>query len=279
VDRIRQRRPRRVRYARSLDGGASWGAKKALSPKTQAPGFPAIARDGSGRVAVAWTDANTGRVNVKVSTDGGSAFGSTQTVATTSHQFADAFPTLAISARKIHIAYYANDRTVAHRRSGNNGASWSSVTRVTGGGDGFFPHLAAASNTVIVGYTRYAPTFGDSWVASRRSTDGGATWAAEKSLSSKTGKESALPILSQRGGVWRAAFARCTDVDCTQVAAYHRASSDGGLTWTTAARVSPAEHDIALPVGINAAGGKTLVGWVNYQFEPGTSDVYTRRAQ
>jgi hypothetical protein len=266
----------RIVYARSLDRGVTWGEKLTLSPAGQSARSPSVARDGAGRVAVTWTDATTGQIKVRVSTDGGSTFGWTKSLAT-SDRF-DAYPSVAISGKKIHVAYYLTQSTLAYRNSRSHGLSWSDAKKITGGGYAFLPHVAASGSTVMVGYVRFAPSSGDYWSAYRRSTDGGVTWKGEKALSAQSEMDSFWPVISRDGGIWRTAFARCLDTDCLTSGVYVRESTDGGAAWSPATQVSPPEHEAPNPVGVKAPGGKTVVAWVDYR-SGGISDLYVRQEE
>src|SRR5688572_17384898 len=64
----------RVRYARSTDGGQTFGAAIFLSPLGRYAWRPAVARGPGGIVAAIYEDVQNGNVAVRVSTDGGMTF-------------------------------------------------------------------------------------------------------------------------------------------------------------------------------------------------------------
>jgi hypothetical protein len=142
----------RIRYARSTDGGATFGASIALSPSTGAAGYARVARGSNGRVVVAWTDWTTGRVQARVSTTGGASFGGAKAIVTTSNDPFDddvreAWPAVAVGKGVIYVAYFKNWYTVQVRRSLDNGASWATAKKIAGNGNGWEQLDAVAQGT------------------------------------------------------------------------------------------------------------------------------------
>lgn len=272
----------RLVYARSDNQGRTWGAPLTIATFSgPASTIPAIAADGAGRVAIAWTSLS-GKVQVRVSTNGGSSFGSAQTLATSTRkpysdtEDVESYPTVAISKGAINVAYYLDADSISLRRTTTNGSSWSPAIGIANNGNGYRPKLAAAGATMLIGYAILTET--DIWSAYRRSTNSGATWGDPAALSPASAHWSYQPVLSYRGGIWRAAFERCLDsTECNSSATFYRQSSDGGRTWSSISRVSPSSTPYAWPVGVNASGGKSLVAYMVYDPATEMEDLHVRR--
>ncbi|MEM3042437.1 MAG: BNR-4 repeat-containing protein [Thermoplasmata archaeon] len=76
-----------VYYARSTDGGASFGAAKKLDSSTGTARYPCICTSPSGRVTVAWEDTRNTKADIflTTSTDGGASFGAEVNVTRDTH--------------------------------------------------------------------------------------------------------------------------------------------------------------------------------------------------
>jgi hypothetical protein len=263
-----------VRYARSLDSGATWGAQKALSPAIDEPSFPRIARDATDRVAVVWTEASfsasdpfAAKVVVRVSTDGGLNFGSRRILASNGWHAGDPTfpggeytPVVAIGNGIIHVVYYFDGTTLRYRNSSTEGVAWSAIKTMTTSAD-LAMDMAAAGDAVLIGYTYlYNDPISHTTkvqVVYRRSADAGATWYAKLALAPAGGNETYGPVVSQRGGTWRVVFARINATHDGAVVIY-RESADA-VTWTAASSVSPTSQGWGLPEGVGYAGAPIVL--------------------
>jgi hypothetical protein len=225
----------RVRYARSTDGGATFGTSLALSSSGREAWRPTVARGPNGRVAVAWED-DAGAVRVRVSKNGGASFGSVKTLTTVSTQAGTA---VAVGKGVVYVAYVVgnDDQKVRVKRSRDSGASWSSAVAITDNGAARGVSITAAGSHAYVAYT--GPNSGWGQVRYRRTTDKGATWSKLMDLS-PAAWSSSNPHISLKGGVLRAVFDRCTpewDI-CGNERVFYRESANG-TSWAPAQRVSP----------------------------------------
>ncbi|HYD54243.1 MAG TPA: sialidase family protein [Gemmatimonadaceae bacterium] len=97
-----------VWYARSDDGGRRFGTPVAIDVAPLArPSHVQLAMGDSGRVVVAWDDMRTAasRVLLRVSRDGGGAFGEAVVVSDPSGARAASFPVLAVRGRHLTVAW------------------------------------------------------------------------------------------------------------------------------------------------------------------------------
>ena len=243
-------------YRTSSNEGVDWSEPMRLTPLTGDAGKADVSRSGS-RVTVAWTDGATGRVLVRVSTDGGATFGHRTEVGVTSNQpysgfdSYDAWVAVADAGGTINVAWKRSDRILRTRRSTNAGESWRPVVTLSQTADNLYVTLMAAGDKVAIGYTS---AIEGHWRATlRRSTNEGRTWRAPVLVG---GRDSWFPIFELRGGLLRAAYSRCTEMTNTQClteAAFLRLSQNFGTDWSASSQASrPAHGPYAFAVGLGA---------------------------
>jgi hypothetical protein len=198
-------------------------------------------------VVVAWNDGADDegccRLLVRVSKDGGVSFGQAVSLAT-ENWFG--VPEVAVGNGVIYVLYGEDGLRLQLRRSLDSGETWTSALTVADDGDGFAPSLTARGSSAYVAYEAGTA------VRVRRTADKGATWSSPVGLSPSTGG-GLFPHISLKGGVARATFLRCTELDsegnCTGARIVYRQSS-GGTSWTAPEIISRG----ARPLGIGWAG-------------------------
>jgi hypothetical protein len=228
----------RVRYARSTNGGASFGSSVGLSPVGRFAWRPSIARGPGGVVAVVWEDVSSHAIQVRVSANGGSTFGSTRTL---SMLGADSGTAVAIGDGVIYVAYSVGFGLLRIKRSLDNGATWSAPARVTDHAVDNGISLTAAASRAYVAFTgaNAEPSF--SRARYRSTSDRGANWSSVFDLAPATWS-TFEPDLALQGGVLRAVFTRCTvDFDiCINNRVFYRQRVIGS-SWGAAVRASPTD--------------------------------------
>lgn len=248
-------RKSQIRYTRSTDGGASFGDSVALSPLGQASAAK-VARGPNGRVAVIWYNEANNRILIRVSTDGGTSFAARQvllaSVSVRNHA-------VAVGDGVIYFAYATWNDGIWLRRSLDDGASWSTATKLTAGKTGRRGlSLIAEGAEAYLGFARKTAA---GWTPSyKRSADKGASWSGRVNLA-RPSANAWPPLMSLHGGVARTAFARCQKPDC-DLRVFYRQSSDG-LSWTPRERVSP--DGSASPFGVGYTGGRIVIGYDLYE--------------
>jgi Neuraminidase (sialidase) len=85
---------------------------------------------------------------------------------------------------------------------------------------------------------------GPQTIWSKRSTDGGATWSARTALST-AGVFSSFPAMESRGAGDVRAFYMQQDGGPDAWNVWYRASTDGGITWSAAVKISDATSGTA----------------------------------
>ena len=271
----------RLYYRRSLDGGATWKASKAMTSSTSNIIDQAVARHASGRVSITWTGYSTGRLYLRTSSDGGATFGSAQYIAKTAnwepgeHPMYYSQPSIAIGTGVTYVAYLSDTNTMSVRRTKDNGLTWSSPTKISTSTDAPF-ELVATGSSALLGYTSTAS--GTMQAAYRLTTDKGSTWSSKKALSSSTnGRFSTRPQFALKGGVLAVVFKHGTPGNSP---VWYRQSTDFGLTWSPLSRVSQTHVDDSDPEpgGVAILDAVKLAGY-NENRSEGSEGLWIRRGQ
>ena len=271
----------RLFYRRSLDGGVTWEASRAMTSSSSNIADQAVARHSSGLVTIAWTGYSTGRLYMRTSTDGGATFGSPRYIAKTSNwepgasPFYRSGPAIAIGSGVTYVAYLSATNTMSVRRSTDQGVSWSAPVKISSSTDEGF-QVVTSGNSAILAYTSTAS--GTMQAVYRRTTDKGATWSGGKALSASTnGRFSTTPQFTLQAGVLAVVFKHGRPGDSP---IWYRQSADFGLTWTPLSRVS-LEHvsdSDPEPGGVALLDGLKLVGY-NENRGDGSEGLWVRRGQ
>jgi hypothetical protein len=260
--------PCELRYARSLDGGATFQAAMRLSKGDSFAGQGSVVRSGS-RVVVAWTDVPSGLILVRVSNDGGTSFRASATLGTSRYRYYEAggregFPMAAVRGGVILVAFHTSARVLVVRRSTDGGKSWRPAqVLATNATATVVPSMALGGQSAVIAYGRV--TRGITWIAYRRTTDLGVSWKSADVLAAKTAMPASDPVLSYGSGAYQAAFFRCADAACREQTggsggSFLRTSASSGRTWSAAAAVTDADPAAwAVPAGIAAVDGTLLL--------------------
>jgi hypothetical protein len=262
-------------YRRSTDAGVTWQAPVHLSPLFESAGLPRVAHSGS-LVVVTWTDQASGKIWVRVSTNGGASFGSRINLATTTNKpypnLYDGFPVVSIGSGVVVVGYYAASKTLRIRRSTTSGSTWRAAQSIATNASGTWPAaVSAAGSTVLVGYAPTTST--DIWTVVRRSTDKGATFGSAIALSPSSSTPSFQPVITYRAGAFRAIFERCTSNSCSLSNTLYR-SSTTGASWSTAIAASVRKTQYESPADVDVAT-KVLVLYDDQ--DSNGNDAYIRR--
>jgi hypothetical protein len=188
-----------------------------------------VKTNGAGDVFAFWPATGNSRIIVARSTDGGAAFGIPTVIATTSDSFDIGIPAMDSRRALIYVA------AGAFRTSALNNvyASWTDLTGAAGCN---VPADEPGANTSSPCKTRI-------WFA--RSTNGGVTWSAPVMLNNQ-------PSLNDQFNQWLAVdendgrigviyYDTVNDPSRLKTDVWYQSSSDGGVTWSAAVKVTTAE--------------------------------------
>ncbi len=184
-------------FARSLNGGASFGAEQLLDKGT-APGVGSVRNylvrmspdpaDDHLYVLAAVSNGGSDQLSLSASHDGGASWGAAVTVPTGSSDV-DGFA-LAAEGDVVHVAWTDNrsgSNRVYLRRSSDGGASFGAETRMDSGMVGtptsFHPGVQLAARGGVVALSWEEASGGDALQA-RFSSDGGLSFGAEQTVGS-----------------------------------------------------------------------------------------------
>lgn len=279
---------RRLYHRYSVDGGATWSQRRALTPVCSEVSDGAVARSPGGQVTVVWTQLWTGRILARTSTDGGATFGGARLVGRTGNSYWDAIPCsepcppvyegktrVAIGSGVVYVAYAGEQGGVAVRRSLDRGMTWSSAKLLAS-----VPKepddIAAAGSQAIVGYRRFTPD-GSSWfIAYRRTADRGATWEGGRRLTAVGDDEFADTVrFAYSRGLLAATFRYGRSGDSP---IWHRDSPDFGESWSPRTRVSRQQEGMSWDNGDVAIIDRQLVAYWDPDASPAGS-LWIRRSR
>ena len=239
-------------FAMSLDHGATWSAPVTVSggPWSDHPWFGASA-DGRD-IYVFWSHGDAFEVH---SHDFGATWSTPGKINTDRHHYyyPEGVAVLPNGTVLMAAAAYpcgkgttacAGSINISVFRSTNAGASFSqqNVESVSSGVDFATSALAsiagdAAGNAVVI-YTGASSVGATSQIYVRRSTNSGSTWSVPTELGAGESVNAAFPaIAGAAGGSFHAAF---MDTRTGAWNTWYRSSTDGGVTWDPAIRISDA---------------------------------------
>ena len=265
-------------YKRSTDGGNSWGAAQRLTWTSNMSGNPAIASSPGGVIQVVWEGSQSGdpEIYTKTSTDDGGTWSASKRLTWMSGLSFEA-DVAVDSGNGIHVAWeddVSGGLEIYYRGSPDGGLTWGTSKRLTWSSDSsYFPAVAADSKGGVHVVWR-GNTPANYEVFYKSSPDGGATWMAAKRLTWATGSSEAPDLAIDSNDlihlVWQ-------DDAPGNAEVYHKASGDGGASWSSAARLTWTSGHSGIPA--LAIDSKYNVHIVWYDDASGNFEVYYKRGQ
>ena len=266
-----------IYYRKSTNGGGSWGGARRLTWTSDGSYHPAVVTDSSSNIHVVWFDYTPGNCEIfyKRSTDGGVNWSGTRRLSLTSGDTHN--PAIATdSSGNIHVTwhdYTPGNSEIYYRRSTDGGVSWSGTRRLSWTSEGSYDSSIAidSGDNIHVVWDDYIPGNGEIYY--RRSMDGGVSWSGTRRLTWTSGGSYYASIAINSGNnihlVWYDGTPGNNEI-------YFKRSTDGGLSWSEARRLTWTSGSSYDP-GIAADSGNNIhVVW--YDKISGNWEIYYRRS-
>jgi hypothetical protein len=247
-----------IYYARSTDGGTTWGANIRLTNNAGNSTNPYVAVSGN-TVHVVWHDDRDGNPEIyyKRSTDGGTTWGAdTRLTDCLGNSYT---PSIAVSGNIVHVAWHDSrdgNEEIYYKRSTDGGTTWGTDTRLTNAArNSALVSISVSGNNVHVAW-QDERVAGNWEIYYNHSTDGGNTWVGEARLTNTPGA-SMYPSIAVSGNnvhvVWQ-------DNRAGNFQIYYKRSIDGGTTWDadTSLVISP---ELSEYPSIAVSGNNVHVAW------------------
>jgi len=256
---------------------SDWSPVQRLTWTSGDSSFPAVAVDSSDAIHVVWHDLTPGDMAIyyKRSEDGGTTWSSSQRITWSSGN--SGFPALAIDSGDILHVVWSESTTeyseIYYKGSSDGGSTWTSARRITWtSGNSSFPAVGIDSNDDLhVIWCDQTP--GPSDIYYKRSSDGGSTWTTSRRITWTSGssEKSALAVDSSDAlhVVW-------SDYQVGNPEIYYMRSTDGGLTWSVARRMTWTSGNSSRPAIAVDSSDTLHVVWNDWT--PTSTEIYYRNS-
>ncbi|MFN0275930.1 MAG: exo-alpha-sialidase [Chitinophagales bacterium] len=181
---------------------------------------------------------------------------------------------IAADGDTVHIVWFDSrdgNPEIYYKQSTDGGITWNEDTRLTNSGaETEFPAISVSESNVHVvwGDTRDG---GDLEIYYMHSTDGGVTWNADIRLTDDN-NYSSYPSCAVSAEVVHVVWEDYRDGN---LEIYYKRSEDGGLTWSTDARISDNSYESENP-SVAVSGSTVHIVWNDDRH--GANEVYYKRS-
>jgi hypothetical protein len=266
-----------IYYKRSTNGGLSWGPDVRLTNNSASSENPTIAVNGP-NVYVVWFDNRDGNNEIyfKRSPDGGSGWVNEQNLSNNNNNSSN--PAISVSGSIIHVVWQDTQISpgleIFHKRSTDNGATWTANTRVTYGNfSASRPSISATGSFVHIAYIDARSSNDEIYY--NRSTDGGITWGPDTRLTYGI-NNSWYPSISAVNSMVHVAW---EDNRVGYYKVYYKRSTNGGSNWSSDTLLTTHENGSLYPYII--ASNQVIspnVHIVWYDNRDGNYEIYYKRS-
>ncbi len=225
-----------IYYIHSTDNGATWGSEIRLTYDTLYSWFPTMSVSGS-NIHVVWLDHRDGNWEIyyKRSTDNGITWSSDTRL--TSNIYYSNYPSVASNGSNVHVVWFDNrdgNWEIYYKRSTDNGATWSTDTRLTNDTcSSECPCVAVSGQYIhLLWYDKRDNQCAEIYY--KRSTDEGITWGPDTRLSYYS-FGSYGPSVADSGSLVHVAW---NDFRDGNHEIYYKRSTDNGITWDPDTRLT-----------------------------------------
>lgn len=259
-----------IYFKKSIDGGSTWQTAKRLTNNSDDSVLPDITVVGS-NIYVVWNDYTPGNEGIlfKKSTDKGGTWGNVVKLSDSSGGYS---PRIARGGSTLYVVWCARFPTTAEiffRQSADGGATWQPLKRLTyNAGDSYWPVVASDGvGNIYVVWEDDTAVSGCDDVFIKKSTDGGATWQANKKLWTGHSNHSRPAIVISDADVY-VAWDDYGDI-------YMKKSSDNGSSWGKARKLTNNYGNSEFP-SLAAYEANVFAVW--HDDAPGNCEIFFRQS-
>jgi len=262
-------------YRSSTDGGATWSPAQRITWTSGSSFHPAIAIDSQDAIHVAWQDLVSGFFEIfyKNSADSGATWSAAKRLTWTSGN--SNRPAIGIAGNDaIHVAwqdYVLGNFNIYYRSSADGGATWGARRRVTWTSAwSDTPTLCTdSSNAIHMAWQDITP--GNYEIYYRNSADG-VSWSAAQRLTWNSGESSDPVVVKGPGDTLHLAW---HDNPAGNREVYYKKSTDGGVNWSAAQRLTWTSDHSHIPAMAIDSGGAVHIVW--QEDTPGKEEIYYKK--
>ena len=255
----------------------AWSPVKRLTWSTPDSNYPDIAIGSGDKIHVVWDEggANTREIFYKSSTDSGATWSGKKRLTWNSGN-SQRPAAAADSLNQIHVVwddYTPGNQEIFYKRSTDGGLNWSPLTRLTWSSDASrHPDIAIdSSNNVHVVYHELRSSDND--IFYKKSTDGGTSWTAVKTLTWNTGQSEDVAIATAGSSFVHIAW---QDDSPGNDEIFYKRSTDGGVNWDAVKRLTW-NSGVSKYAKITAAPNGYV--YITYQDNSiGNNEIYVRKS-
>jgi hypothetical protein len=228
-----------VYYKKSTDGGETWSPTQRLTWMSGQSRGVKTAVDSAGYLHVAWCDDTPGDCEIyhKKSTDGGSHWSSAKRLTWTTGF--SAWPAItACPTGDVHIVWSddpSGSEQLYHKKSPDSGESWSPLKRLTWVSSDLVSQGLVADPSSCLHLIWGGNAAGNYEIYYKRSKDGGETWTAAERLTWTSESSTCPAMAADPSGPLCVVWADNTPENWE---IYYKRSTNGGVDWTAAQRLT-----------------------------------------
>ena len=256
----------------------TWGPTKRLTWNSGTSGHKSIAVDNNNTLHLIWTDDTPGNYELfyRKSTDGGATWSASKRI-TYNSGWSHGPVGVTDSSNHLHVLW-RDDSTgvieIYYKKSTDGGATWSVTKRLTYTSAGIkgVPRMDIdTSNNLHAVW--YDSRFGNEEIIYKRSTDGGATWSAQKRMTFTSGWSADNRVIIVPGND---VYILYGDDTPGNEEIFYKKSTDSGVTWSAPKRLTYSSGDSREP---QLAFDSSLNLFLIYNDEtPGNQEIFYKKS-